>query len=79
MHTPDHMPTDIAYKIFDAVFVNDRLFMADYGTAGAAAEDPAVHHVLGLQCVGLRYIYAWEISVQVDSHDNLHLCGGVNR
>ncbi|PZA10982.1 MBL fold metallo-hydrolase [Rhodopseudomonas palustris] len=35
MHTPGHTPADIAYKIGDAVFVGDTLFMPDYGTARA--------------------------------------------
>jgi glyoxylase-like metal-dependent hydrolase (beta-lactamase superfamily II) len=34
-HVPGHTPADIAYKIADAVFVGDTLFMPDYGTARA--------------------------------------------
>ncbi len=34
MHVPGHTPADIAYKIADAVFVGDTLFMPDYGTSG---------------------------------------------
>lgn len=33
LHLPGHTPADIAYKISDAVFVGDTLFMPDYGTA----------------------------------------------
>ena len=33
MHTPGHTPADISYRIGDAVFVGDTLFMPDYGTA----------------------------------------------
>ena len=33
LHTPGHTPADISYKIDDAVFVGDTLFMPDYGTA----------------------------------------------
>lgn len=33
LHVPGHTPADIAYKISDAVFVGDTLFMPDYGTA----------------------------------------------
>ena len=33
MHVPGHTPADIAYRIGDAVFVGDTLFMPDYGTA----------------------------------------------
>jgi len=35
LHVPGHTPADIAYKIGDAVFVGDTLFMPDYGTARA--------------------------------------------
>ncbi len=35
MHVPGHTPADIAYKVGDAVFVGDTLFMPDYGTARA--------------------------------------------
>lgn len=33
MYTPGHTPADISYRIADAVFVGDTLFMPDYGTA----------------------------------------------
>ncbi len=32
---PGHTPADVAYRIADAVFVGDTLFMPDYGTARA--------------------------------------------
>ena len=35
IHTPGHTPAGIAYRIDDAVFVGDTLFMPDYGTARA--------------------------------------------
>lgn len=35
MHAPGHTPADIVYKIADAAFVGDTLFMPDYGTARA--------------------------------------------
>jgi len=35
MYTPGHTPADISYRIDDAVFVGDTLFMPDYGTARA--------------------------------------------
>ena len=35
LHTPGHTPADISYRIGDAVFVGDTLFMPDYGTARA--------------------------------------------
>jgi glyoxylase-like metal-dependent hydrolase (beta-lactamase superfamily II) len=33
MHVPGHTPADIAYRVGDAVFVGDTLFMPDVGTA----------------------------------------------
>ena len=35
IYTPGHTPADISYKVEDAVFVGDTLFMPDYGTARA--------------------------------------------
>jgi glyoxylase-like metal-dependent hydrolase (beta-lactamase superfamily II) len=35
MFTPGHTPACVSYKIGDAVFVGDTLFMPDYGTARA--------------------------------------------
>ena len=35
IYTPGHTPADITYKIDDAAFVGDTLFMPDYGTARA--------------------------------------------
>lgn len=35
LFTPGHTPADVSYKIGDAVFVGDTLFMPDYGTARA--------------------------------------------
>lgn len=35
LHVPGHTPADIAYRIGDAAFVGDTLFMPDYGTARA--------------------------------------------
>ena len=33
IHTPGHTPACVGYKIADAVFVGDTLFMPDFGTA----------------------------------------------
>jgi glyoxylase-like metal-dependent hydrolase (beta-lactamase superfamily II) len=33
MFTPGHTPADVSYRIGDAVFVGDTMFMPDYGTA----------------------------------------------
>jgi glyoxylase-like metal-dependent hydrolase (beta-lactamase superfamily II) len=33
LHVPGHTPADVAYRIGDAAFVGDTLFMPDYGTA----------------------------------------------
>ncbi len=35
LHVPGHTPADVAYRIGNAVFVGDTLFMPDYGTARA--------------------------------------------
>jgi glyoxylase-like metal-dependent hydrolase (beta-lactamase superfamily II) len=35
LHVPGHTPADVAYRIGDAVFVGDTLFMPDFGTARA--------------------------------------------
>ncbi len=35
MHTPGHTPADVSYRVGDAVFTGDTLFMPDYGTARA--------------------------------------------
>jgi len=35
MSVPGHTPADVAYKVGDAVFVGDTLFMPDFGTARA--------------------------------------------
>ncbi len=35
LYTPGHTPACIAYKLADALFVGDTLFMPDYGTARA--------------------------------------------
>lgn len=43
IYTPGHTPADICYKIEDAVFVGDTLFMPDYGTARADFPGGDVH------------------------------------
>ena len=35
LHVPGHTPADVAYRIGEAAFVGDTLFMPDYGTARA--------------------------------------------
>jgi glyoxylase-like metal-dependent hydrolase (beta-lactamase superfamily II) len=35
MSTPGHTPADVSYKVGDAVFVGDTVFLPDYGTARA--------------------------------------------
>lgn len=35
IYTPGHTPADVTYKVGDAAFVGDTLFMPDYGTARA--------------------------------------------
>jgi glyoxylase-like metal-dependent hydrolase (beta-lactamase superfamily II) len=43
MHLPGHTPADVAYRIGNAAFVGDTIFMPDYGTARAdfPGGDPA--------------------------------------
>jgi glyoxylase-like metal-dependent hydrolase (beta-lactamase superfamily II) len=55
LFVPGHTPADLAYKIGDAVFVGDTLFMPDYGTAradfpGGDARTfyPSIQHLLSL-------------------------------
>jgi len=43
LYTPGHTPADISYKIADAVFVGDTLFMPDFGTARADFPGGDVH------------------------------------
>jgi glyoxylase-like metal-dependent hydrolase (beta-lactamase superfamily II) len=33
LHTPGHTPADVTYRVADAAFVGDTLFMPDFGTA----------------------------------------------
>ncbi len=35
LYTPGHTPADVSYKVGDAIFVGDTLFMPDFGTARA--------------------------------------------
>lgn len=35
LHTPGHTPACVSYRVADAIFVGDTLFMPDYGTARA--------------------------------------------
>ncbi len=35
LHTPGHTPACLSYKVADAVFIGDTMFMPDYGTARA--------------------------------------------
>ena len=55
LYTPGHTPACVSYKIGDAVFVGDTLFMPDYGTAradfpGGNARDlyRSIHRILSL-------------------------------
>jgi glyoxylase-like metal-dependent hydrolase (beta-lactamase superfamily II) len=55
MHLPGHTPADVAYRIGDAVFVGDTIFMPDYGTArtdfpggDAATLYRSIHRLLSL-------------------------------
>ncbi|MCF8880675.1 MBL fold metallo-hydrolase [Hyphobacterium sp. SN044] len=55
LHTPGHTPACVSYRIGDAVFVGDTLFMPDYGTArcdfpggDARALYRSIHKILSL-------------------------------
>lgn len=55
MHVPGHTPADMAYRVGDAVFVGDTLFMPDVGTAradfpggDAATLYQSIHRILDL-------------------------------
>jgi glyoxylase-like metal-dependent hydrolase (beta-lactamase superfamily II) len=55
LYTPGHTPACVSYRIGDAVFVGDTLFMPDYGTAradfpggDARALYRSIHRILGL-------------------------------
>lgn len=55
MHVPGHTPADVAYRISDAVFVGDTLFMPDYGTARAdfpGGDARALYH-------SIRRVLSW--------------------
>ena len=47
IYTPGHTPADISYKIADAVFVGDTLFMPDFGTARADFPGGDAHRLFG--------------------------------
>ncbi|MDE1570988.1 MBL fold metallo-hydrolase [Aquabacter sp. P-9] len=47
LYTPGHTPADVSYKITDAVFVGDTLFMPDYGTARADFPGGDAHQLYG--------------------------------
>jgi len=55
LHTPGHTPACVTYRISDAAFVGDTLFMPDYGTAradfpggDAATLYRSIHRILDL-------------------------------
>jgi glyoxylase-like metal-dependent hydrolase (beta-lactamase superfamily II) len=43
IHTPGHTPACVSYRVGDAVFVGDTLFMPDYGTARADFPGGSAH------------------------------------
>jgi glyoxylase-like metal-dependent hydrolase (beta-lactamase superfamily II) len=47
LYTPGHTPADVSYKVADAVFVGDTLFMPDYGTARADFPGGDAHRLYG--------------------------------
>ena len=84
LYVPGHTPADVAYKIEDAVFVGDTLFMPDYGTARADFPGGdarklyrSMQRLLALpdqtRLPG-RDHYAWETTV-AEEKKNVHLAG----
>jgi glyoxylase-like metal-dependent hydrolase (beta-lactamase superfamily II) len=47
LYTPGHTPACVSYRIADAVFVGDTLFMPDYGTARADFPGGDAHRLYG--------------------------------
>ena len=47
LYTPGHTPADVTYKVEDAAFVGDTLFMPDYGTARADFPGGDAHRLYG--------------------------------
>ena len=45
IHTPGHTPACVSYRIGDAVFVGDTMFMPDYGTARADFPGGCAHQL----------------------------------
>lgn len=93
LHVPGHTPADIAYKIGDAVFVGDSLFMPDYGTAradfpGGNQLYRSIHRLLALPPETRLFMchdykapgrdhYAWETTVAEQRAGNKHVHDGV--
>jgi glyoxylase-like metal-dependent hydrolase (beta-lactamase superfamily II) len=47
IHVPGHTPADVAYRIGDALFVGDTLFMPDFGTARCDFPDGSARQLYG--------------------------------
>lgn len=47
LYTPGHTPADVTYKIEDAAFVGDTIFMPDFGTARADFPGGDAHQLYG--------------------------------
>jgi len=93
IYTPGHTPADISYKIDEAVFVGDTLFMPDYGTARADFPGGDAHKLYRsiLRLLALppetrlchdykapgRDTYAWETTVREEREKNVHVREGV--
>lgn len=94
--TPGHTPADITYKVADAAFVGDTLFMPDYGTARADFPGGDAHRLYRsirtlmalppntrlFMCHDYkapgRDTYAWEMTVQEEREENVHVKDGVS-
>jgi glyoxylase-like metal-dependent hydrolase (beta-lactamase superfamily II) len=89
IHTPGHTPACISYRIGDAVFTGDTLFMPDYGTArtdfpGGDARTlyQSIQRLLALPddtriFVGHDYLPQGRTVAQQRAH-NIHVGGGVS-
>jgi glyoxylase-like metal-dependent hydrolase (beta-lactamase superfamily II) len=78
MATPGHTPACVSYKIGDAVFVGDTLFMPDYGTARtdfALPPETRLFMCHDYKAPG-RSDFAWQTTVAEEAEHNVHIGGG---
>ena len=94
MAVPGHTPACVAYRVGDAVFVGDTMFMPDVGTArcdfpGGDAKTlyASVHRILGLPTETRLFMchdypdgrpLGWETTVAAQRQFNIHVHDGVS-